>query len=88
MDSLSQKSLSHSSGMVYVASPFVSGRLFPGQLRSALEAGSSRGGLRIADLGPEGTSGIPLCSYRGVSAKRHNRELDGWLDSPAPSVAQ
>ena len=68
MDSLSQKSLSHSSGMVYVASPLDAGLLFPGQLRSTLEPESSRGGLKKDDLDPEVTSGIPLCSWRGTSA--------------------
>jgi len=65
VNSLSQKSLSHSSGMVCVASPLYSGQWDPDpdQLRSALGAGHSRGGLTMDDLGPEGTSGIPLCSW-------------------------
>jgi hypothetical protein len=41
-----------------------SGQLFPGQVRSML-VGRSRGGLRMDDLDPEGTSGIPLCSFWG-----------------------
>src|ERR1700712_324620 len=62
VDSLSKKSLSHSSGMVCVASPLYSGHWFPGQVRSP-GAGISWGGLIRDDLGPEGTSGIPLYSY-------------------------
>lgn len=61
---MSQKSLSHSSGMVCVASPLAldSGQLFPVQLGVPLDAAYSRGGLELVVLDPEGTSGIPLCS--------------------------
>ena len=78
--------------MVCVASPLAldSGQLFPVQLSVPLEAEYSRGGLEVACLDPEGTSGIPLCSWKRKNWTLVWSEMKkrSWIDSPAPRVVQ